>query len=236
MTKKLYLDDTYAFDFQALIQSGGNDEKGVFILLDQTAFYPQGGGQPSDHGLIKSECFEWTVIHVAQRGDDIRHYVTSQTDEIPEGSKVYCQINQEKRLLNARYHTAAHLLGNQVEVLHPTLQAVKGHSFPGEAYVEFQGEAGEINAASLESALNEAIARKDKTTVFDIEPKAFEGRFYTLPYSVPDHKKFRAMQIGDLLPVPCGGTHLSDIGEIGSIKVSKIKPKSNCVRISYQVI
>lgn len=235
MTNQIYLKDTYQFHFEGLIQEAAKDEKGTFIILDQTAFYPQGGGQPSDHGIIKNDDFEDNVIHVAQRGDEIRHYITSQTNQIPVGSKMYGLVSQERRLINARYHTAAHLLGNIVEILNPKLRAIKGHSFPGEAYVEFQGDES-LDTATLQNAINEAIAKNDKTSVFEIDPIAFEEQFYKLPYSIPENKKFRVMQIGDMSPVPCGGTHLSSIDEIGHVRIMRIKAKNGALRISYEVI
>lgn len=235
MTKKLYLQDTYQFDFESLIQEVGKDEKGVFIILDQTAFYPQGGGQPSDYGVVRNDHFEANVIHVAQYGDQIRHYIEPITTEALVAQKVYGAVNQKRRLINARYHTAGHLLSNIVEILNPKLKAMKGHSFPREAYVEFQGNE-EIDVEILQSRINEAMARDDKTTIFEIDPKAFEKQFYKLPYSVPDNKKFRVMQIGNMSPVPCGGTHLSSIGEIGLMRINKVKNKNSILRISYEVI
>ncbi|WP_316353594.1 alanyl-tRNA editing protein [Candidatus Trichorickettsia mobilis] len=234
MTKKLYLEDTYQFHFEGLIQEAGKDEKGIFIILDQTTFYPQGGGQPSDHGIIKNDHFEANVIKVTQFNNEIKHYITSTTNEVPVGSKVYCLVNQERRLINARYHTAGHLLGNVIEILYPKLKAIKGHSFPGEAYVEFQGDEA-INATTLQNEINEAIAKNDKTKVFEIDPESFEQHFYKLSYNIPENKKFRAMQIGDMLPVPCGGTHLSSVGEIRHVNISRIKAKNNCLRIAYEV-
>ncbi len=234
MTKKLYLQDTYQFDFEGLIQETEKDEKGIFIILDQTAFYPQGGGQPSDHGVIRNDHFEANVIHVAQHGDQIRHYIEPTATEALVAQKVYGILDQNRRLTNARYHTAGHLLSNIVETLNPKLKAIKGHSFPLEAYVEFQGNET-IDVGVLQNAINEAIAENYKTTIFEIAPKEFEKQFYTLPYSIPDNKKFRVMQIGNMSPVPCGGTHLSSIGEIGLIKINKIKNKNSVLRVSYEV-
>ncbi|NDE82107.1 MAG: alanyl-tRNA editing protein [Chlamydiia bacterium] len=234
MTKKLYLQDTYQFDFESLIQEVGKDEKGIFIILDQTAFYPQGGGQPSDHGVVRNDHFEANVIHVAQYGDQIRHYIEPIATELLAAQKVYGVVDQKRRLTNARYHTAGHLISNIVEILNPKLKAMKGHSFPGEAYVEFQGDEA-IDVETLQNTINEAIARDDKTTIFEIDPLGFEKQFYKLPYSIPDNKNFRVMQIGDMPPVPCGGTHLSSIGEIGLMRINKIKNKNGILRISYEV-
>ena len=217
-----------------MIQEVGKDEKGIFIILDQTAFYPQGGGQPSDHGVIRNDHFEANVIHIAQHGDQIRHYIESTTTETLVAQKVYGVVDQKRRLINARYHTAGHLLSNIVEILNPKLKAMKGHSFPLEAYVEFQGDEA-IDVGVLQNTINEAIARNDKTTIFEIDPKAFEKQFYKLPYTIPDNKNFRVMQICDMPPVPCGGTHLSSIGEIGLMKINKIKNKNGILRISYEV-
>ncbi len=234
MTKKLYLQDTYQFDFESLIQEVGKDEKGIFIILDQTAFYPQGGGQPSDHGVIRNDHFEANVIHIAQHGDQIRHYIEPIATETLVAQKVYGVVDQKRRLINARYHTAGHLLSNIVEILNPKLKAIKGHSFPGEAYVEFQGNEA-IDVGVLQNAINEAIAENDRTIVFEIDPLGFEKQFYKLPYSIPDNKNFRVMQIGDMPPVPCGGTHLSSIGKIGLMRINKIKNKNGILRISYEV-
>jgi alanyl-tRNA synthetase len=234
MTIQLYLQDTYLFHCEGLILETGEDEKGSFMILNQTVFYPQGGGQPSDQGLIKNDHLEAPVILVRQIKDEIRHYTPLSPNEIPINSRVDCFVNKERRLLNSRYHTAAHLLGNITELVYPQLKAIKGHSFPHEAYVEFQGNKM-IDSSLIETTIEEAIARNDNTEIFEIDSASFEQKFYKLPYHIPETKKFRALQIGDMLPVPCGGTHLHSIREIGCISIGKIKAKNNIVRISYEV-
>lgn len=180
MTKKLYLQDTYQFDFESLIQEVSKDEKGIFIILDQTAFYPQGGGQPSDHGVIRNDHFEANVIHIAQHSDQIRHHIEPIATEILVAQKVYGVVDHKRRLTNARYHTAGHLLSNIVEILNPKLKAIKGHSFPGEAYVEFQGDEA-IDVGVLQNTINEAITRDDKTTIFEIDLKHLKSNFINYP-------------------------------------------------------
>jgi alanyl-tRNA synthetase len=158
-TKKLYLEDTYQFHFEGLVQEVGKDKKGIFIIFDQTVFYPQGGGQPADHGVIKNDHLKANVVHIAQHGDQIRHYLKSTISEALEAQKVYGAVDQKKRLINARYHTASHLLSNIVEILNPKLKTMKSHSFPGEAYVEFQGDEA-IDVGMLQNAINAVIAKK----------------------------------------------------------------------------
>jgi len=71
------------------------------------------------------------------------------------------------------------------------------------------------------------------TRVFEMEPDAFESQFYPLSYRVLIHKAFRVIQIGDFLPVPCGGTHVAHVGEIGGFYLKKIKYKDKRIRVSY---
>ncbi|MDB6095726.1 MAG: putative metal-dependent hydrolase [Francisellaceae bacterium] len=243
MTRKIYLEDTYQFHSEGFILQVGEDEKGIFILLDQTVFYPQGGGQPSDQGVIKNDYFETNIILVRQINDEIRHYLTSPYNEISTGLKIECLVNQKRRMLNSRYHTAAHLLGNIVEKMYPKLKAIKGHSFPKESFVEFAETStttslpkdNTLNLNEIEIAINDAIVNNYKTKIFEIDPISFQQQYYELPYRIPENKKFRVMQIGDMLPVPCGGTHLSSISTIGKFSINKIKVKNNIVRISYEV-
>lgn len=234
MTIQLYLNNTYLFESKASILNYGEDDKGKFIILDQTIFYPQGGGQPSDQGVIQNDYFEASVTLVRQVDTEIRHYIGAASNEIPINSIINCLVDKNRRMLNSRYHTAAHLLGNIVEILYPMLKAVKGHSFPGEAYVEFQGDVP-VDVTQIQNTVDQTIAKNNKTEIFETDPISFEQQFYKLPYIIPENKKFRVMRIGDMAPVPCGGTHLSSITEIGKVLISKVKLKNNIVRISYEV-
>ncbi len=234
MTEQLYLKDTYKFYFKAIILEIGEDKYGKFIILNQTIFYPQGGGQPSDNGIIKNNNYEIIINLVRQNDNKIRHYTSMSINSDIVNANIECYINQDRRLLNSKFHTAAHLLSNIIEQNYHKLKAIKGHSFPGEAYVEFQGE-DVVDSNKIQNIITEVIARNDLIKILEIDSQTFEKQFYKLPYSIPEHKKFRVMQIGNMSPTPCGGTHLSCLHEIGNINIIKIKAKNNITRISYEV-
>jgi len=235
MTATLYLNDSYLLQCPSTITSHGTDEKGSYVLLRETVFYPQGGGQPADFGTIKTPSNELAVTFVRQIEQEIRHYVAATIDlKGLIDTNVTCNVDQSRRLLNARYHTAGHLLGNIAEVIYPDLKAVKGHSFPGEAYVEFTGESVPT-LEDLTSKVALAITQNLSTNTFEMLPDEFAAKYYTLPYPVPAHKAFRALQIGDLMPVPCGGTHLKSTAEIGKFSIRKISSKGGRLKISYDL-
>jgi alanyl-tRNA synthetase len=109
MTDQLYLKDTYLFESDAKIIEYKKDNRDVpYVLLDQTIFYPQGGGQPCDHGKIVGDDFEYAVCDVRQIEEEIRHYIEpsqSLSQNPPENSVVKCTLDKDRRLLNIRYHT-----------------------------------------------------------------------------------------------------------------------------------
>lgn len=227
---KLYLNNTYLFEESAKILKTGNDEKGAYVVLDKTIFYPQGGGQPCDIGTIG----DLQVSAVKEVEDEVRHYVSGDLSNILAGQKVKLLIDEKRRILNARYHTASHFLANIVHELYPNLIATKGHAFPGEAYVEFQGS-GKIDADVLTLEIQKAIDSAHELTIFDSTQEKFEQDFYKLPYEIPDGKNFRVMRVGLFPPIPCGGTHLKNTKEIGKFVIKKIKQGDNSIKIQFNL-
>jgi alanyl-tRNA synthetase len=236
MTEVFYLNYPYLTVLHSRIINFGLDDKGTYLVLDQTIFYPQGGGQPSDTGIIDLNEKEIHVSFVRHFPQEIRHYVSNIDDDFLNkdclNANICSKIDMNRRYLNTRYHTAAHLLSNVVETISPELKAVKGHSFPNEAYVEFSGSSV-LEVPHIQEKLNEAIASNLETTVFEISLQEFEKNFHKLTYPVALHKDFRVVRIGNYFPIPCGGTHISKISEIGVMKIKKIKTKGEKTKISY---
>lgn len=210
MTLKQYLADP-AMTGTARIQEIIKGETTI-LRLDRTLFHPQGGGQKSDRGRIGPA----EVTHVAHNGNDIDHHVGNPAGLVV-GAEVTLEVDEAWRRLNAAYHTAGHLLAAVVETIYPALRAVSGHQWPGEGRVEFTGDipTAPMGIEDINSRLAADLAAKLPVTI--------EG----------DPLQDRAIKIGDYPPLPCGGTHVSHLGEIATIRVSAVKAKSGRIRISF---
>ena len=113
---RLYLDDSYLKEFDAVVEEVRKDEEGVWIRLDKTAFYPTGGGQPHDTGKLIHDGSEFTITDVKKANASVWHKVeqgpAGRTQEIGIGSNVRGVIDWERRYRLMRMHTAAHIVSS----------------------------------------------------------------------------------------------------------------------------
>lgn len=231
-TKLKYFEDSYLFQSQATlldIIQGENFPDKQILILDETIFYPQGGGQPSDVGFISSldnsAVFEVEKTLFNPEGQ-VWHIGNFTKGELKIGDQVTLQIDEAKRRLNAKNHTTEHLIDWAVESLGLNLKATKGYHFPNGAYVEYQGEAGDKEelARQIENKANQIIADNPKIEFIFEDSKHQSG------------KPMRIMKVEGYQNCPCGGTHVKEVSEIGKVEIRKIKAKKGKVKISYQVV
>jgi Ser-tRNA(Ala) deacylase AlaX len=239
-TDLLYLENTYLSNGEAVITDIVNTEKGIAILLNQTIFYPQGGGQPSDQGTITSieNADEVYNVFFVQYVDGIvYHFIKEELVKLKVGDKINLAIDKEYRLKNAKSHTAGHLLQAVVGHLANQLKAVKGYHFLDGSYVQFVGVKPE-NSDMLLEKINEALENAIKTG-YRIDTKMMskteiENACPNLPYALPEGKPLRVAEIIEIgFPVPCGGTHINSLAEFKFVKATKINTKKGDVKISY---
>lgn len=186
------------------------------VYLDRTLFAPQGGGQPSDTGVIGNV----SVVCVSYTNDDdIAHAVTS-TEGMNVGDVVSMNVDRVPRELHSRYHTAGHLLAGVAERLLPRLKAKGGHHWPGEARVEFLCDVEP--SQGFISALNAELIDAIET---DAPISATNG--------VPPP---RLVTIQSFQPLPCGGTHVRSLRELGAVTVRGVKLKKGILRVGYDVL
>lgn len=215
MTNRKYLmsDDTSC---TTTVTATGSDETGSWVCTADTVCHPQGGGQQSDRGTLGGIL----LAKVIQRDGEIFHYLREPA-RFEVGQQVKIIIDEAWRKFNSRLHTAGHLKAAIVERAFPGLHAVKGHHFPGEAYVEFEGTTFPP-CSDIEAQLSQAIS----LAVSEDLPVGIQV----------DVAGMRRVQIGDFVPsIPCGGTHLKSTGPIGRVKIRGVKVKGGKLRIGYDI-
>lgn len=232
MTEHTYLQHPRLFEISAVITATGLDDTGFYLILDHTLFYPQGGGQPADQGRVDG----YPIYDVRHVGDEIRHYLDSEYSVEKSGAAVKIVVDRTRRDLNTRYHTAGHLLAAVAEGLSSEIRAVKGHQFPGEAYVEFDGmlEDEVCFVGELQKAIKSELDSSAVVKMKNLAPEDARAIAERLPYLLPK-KTLRVCHIHGFAPMPCGGTHVYSLKEIGSVIITKCKSKKGRTRISYQV-
>lgn len=237
MTKLLYPIWPDLYESHATITMYGNDDRGDYITLDKTLFYPQGGGQPADKGIITIDEKTLIVKDVRQVGSDIRHYV--ECDEtLNTNAHGYMRVDKDLRFWHSKYHTAGHLIAAVVEKTFPELLAVKGHQFPGEAFVEFNGVVnGEPNFLErVTNTVMESIQLNAIVHTTDLSDADMEAYAQSLPYELPKDKSLRVCYIEGFPPTPCGGTHVRTLKALESINIHKYRCKKGKIKIYYEML
>jgi len=226
VTEPLYRTDPYLRDAQArvvaLTGEGG-------LVLDRSVFYPTGGGQPGDAGLV-----EWDggrlEIATAVKGDgDAVVLVPAAPQAVPAvGVSVTQHLDWSRRHRHMRVHTALHLLS----VVIP-LPVTGGQIGAEKGRLDFDMPDSPGDKEALETALNDLIARDLAVTedwITDAELAASPGLVKTMSVMPPTGqgrvRLIRIGQGGDQVDLqPCGGTHVARTGEIGKVRLGKIEKK-----------
>ncbi len=223
-TRLLALEDnTYLFKCDAKILEIGESEVGKYIVLDNTVFYPQGGGQPSDIGSIKNSSGVFNVTKCQKIDDKIYHFGNFENGEMSKGDVVQVEIEKESRKLNARIHTAGHMIDEAVKNLGWDIKPEKGYHFVQGPYVQYFGELE--NPAELIEELNAEINRLVNTDK-QVSYRIFETT----------QEPNRQMIVEGYDSCACAGTHVKNLLEIGKVNIRKIKSKKGQVKISYEVV
>ncbi|WP_339215702.1 DHHA1 domain-containing protein [Ornithinibacillus sp. FSL M8-0202] len=210
-TEKLYYQDPYLGRFTASILHNGNDEQGKFyVVLDQTAFYPTGGGQPHDTGTLN----DIEVYDVVEINGEIRHYLNGTLDK---GQECVGEIDWERRLDHMQQHAGQHILSAAFEEEY----GYKTVSF------HLGKELCSIDLATDHLTKEEALAVENIANIIIIENRPIETRWvtkdelihYRLRKEVSVKHNIRLVIIPDFDYNGCGGTHPNSTGQVGSIEI-----------------
>lgn len=253
-TRLAYLTSTYALDGSARVISCGTAPPSTgentappgggpdLVILDETLFYPQGGGQPADTGIMSinethdDDAIAFRVTHVSlDRSTGEVHHYGHMLREIQPGQKLSLRVDAERRLLNARMHTAGHLLFGVVKRIGLPLLERKGYHWPRGSFVEFEGVIDKPSIPTTIEVLNEAIeaAISDPDGKVTVRLAGDDGKEDGL--DVQQGKDARIVTISGFEGSPCGGTHVAKLAELGSVRVTKIACKKGLTKINYAV-
>jgi misacylated tRNA(Ala) deacylase len=219
-TDLLFRDDAYLRQASARVLAV--NERG--IELDRTVFYPLGGGQAGDSGVLVRASGERVPIQDTRKGEAERvvHVPAPGASALVPGETVSVEIDWERRYRLMRLHTALHLLSCVV-----VAPVTGGNIVPEKGRLDFDIELSQLNAEHIEHATNALIASAVATeTVWfsDAELEAQPELVKTMSVQPPrGHGRVRLLKIPGIDLQPCGGTHVANIAEIGAIKVLKIR-------------
>ncbi|XP_071730447.1 uncharacterized protein [Rutidosis leptorrhynchoides] len=239
-----YFDHMFKFQSTATLISLFLGEDGRHVLvLDSTIFHPQGGGQPSDTGFITNSQFKFLVHDVRSKNGIVYHYGVLEKfdEEIKCGVEVWLSVDESKRKLNSRLHSAGHLLDVCMEKVGLThLEPTKAYHFPDGPYVEYKGTVPQTELQSkqkeLELEANNLILKGGKVSV-GVYPYEQASALCggCLPDYIPKESTPRIVKLGDFFGCPCGGTHVSDISDIVNIKITQTRTKKGVTKVYYQI-
>jgi Ser-tRNA(Ala) deacylase AlaX len=215
------------------------------IVTEKTIFHPQGGGQPSDTGVIKglSGTFTVTAVRTDANGQVLHLGLFEGSSAFNKGETVEQAIDVEKRLLYSRLHTAGHVLGASVRHLLEkeveNFDELKASHFPDSAACEFHGIIEGKWKESIQNKLDGYIAAKMPVQIewWDEEDFRSRGLERLIPDRslVPEGEKSRVVNIVGVEVYACGGTHVDTTDLCGPVTVKKISRKQGNSRVSYVV-
>ncbi len=227
MTELLYQTDSYLQDFDATITAVLPAERAV--VLDRTAFYPGGGGQPCDFGKLTVAGTAYPVDKVKKQGNDVLHFLGGTEPMPAENAAVHGTLDWARRYQLMRTHTALHVLCGTVFRDYGAL-VTGGDMEPlkGRMDFEFETMRGEL-VREIEAAVNAEVAKGREIRVqilpreeaFQI-PDLIRTKINLLPEGI---KEVRTVEIVGLDLQADGGTHVRNTDEVGRIRVVDYKSK-----------
>ena len=219
-TETLYYTDTYMREFDAKVLKIIN---GVYVVLEQTCFYPEGGGQPADHGWLKAGNAKYDVVDTQKIGKVIVHKLGS-APTFKEGSVVHGVLDWDRRYMLMKAHTVTHLVnGAARRVLgeHVWQSGTQKGLETSRLDITHYRRLTQEEIHKIEQLANQAIAADMKVTTTWYPRNEAEALYGFRLYqggAVPG-KDIRVVKTGDWDVEACAGTHLRSTLEVGYVKI-----------------
>jgi len=228
--EQLAYTDAYARSVEATVRHVETGDSAI-VVLDRTVFYPGGGGQPSDRGLLlrATDGRSWTVRGARKAGGEITHELEPDGDPPVVGDRLQVDLDWARRFALMRTHTALHALCGVVWRDHGA-QVTGGNMEPGSGRMDFEFESmsGDL-VDSIEEAVNVELG-KERDVRVNVLPRAeafaipdlIRTKINLLPEGI---EEIRTIEIVGLDLQADGGTHVANTREVGRIRVTGYESK-----------
>ncbi len=235
MTELLYQTDSYLKEFPARVVAA--DEVNHAVLLDRTAFYPGGGGQPYDSGWLVVNGDAHPLVRARKGAEGIWHVLAPEAPLLAPGTEVLGRLDWERRYALMRTHTALHILCGTVFRDYGAL-VTGGDMEPLKGRMDFEFESLHKDLVQvIEEAVNQEVenARAVKVKILPREeafqiPDLIRTKINLLPPGIPE---VRTVEIVGLDLQADGGTHVQNTSEVGRVRVVDYKSKGKINKRLY---
>ncbi|MEM1931259.1 MAG: alanine--tRNA ligase [Sulfolobales archaeon] len=234
-TRKLFHEDPYLREFSAKVV----DVIGDYVVLDQTAFYPEGGGQKPDRGVIRIGGEVYEVVDVQKIGDVIFHKVRPTPRSLSRGQEAYGRIDWDRRYSHMRHHTATHILLGVLRRIygdHIWQAGAEKEEAKGRLDVTHFRMPTDEELRQIEREVNKVI-NEARPVMYKVMHKYDAERTYGFRLyqgGVPLEQTIRVVEIEGVDAEACYGTHLRNTAEVGGFKIINVeKIQDGVVRFEY---
>ncbi len=221
MTRRLYYEDAHIREFDAVVVSCRERDGAFEVVLDKTAFFPEGGGNPADIGTLGKV----HVLYTFEQGDEVVHRCDGPLEA---GETVHGEIDWEKRFSNMQNHTAEHIVSGIVHRRHGYAN-VGFHMGEEGVIVDFDGFVGDKELSDIEREANAVVWRNVPVTQSFPAPEELPRLEYRSKLDLTENVRLVAIEGVDVCA--CCAPHVKRTGEIGVIKIFESIRRKNGVRI-----
>lgn len=229
-TKLLHMDGFGVVNCDSTVESVTQTDDGrTDVVLDQTCFYARGGGQDWDTGTIGDVVVE--EVRLDEHG--VVHHIG--TGDVEVGQKVSCAVDQDRRAMNTRLHSAGHVVDMANSSINPDWIPGRGAHYPHMSFVEYtNAPIDEDTQLQIQNAIDATLSQNVVNAMQYVSHDELSRLCRHVPDNLPTNKPIRVVLYGDF-GVPCGGTHVQKLSDIGRIEVTKVKTKKGVTKVSYRV-
>lgn len=221
MTSRRFDDDAYLTELDAQVLSCAEAEGGFLAELDQTIFYPRGGGQPADRGFIG----EAEVLDVFEQKGKLLHLL----DRRPDGERVHCRLDWAHRQDMMQQHSGQHILSALILDLfkqNTLIMRIEEH-----AHIELPQPLTTAELLEVERRVNQVIAEDRAIRPFFVTEEELDRM--DVRGRISEHEHTRLVEIEGLDLNRCGGTHLRSTAEVGELLITGTKEVRGVFRLYY---